>query len=130
MKTYQHSGKRVFLIQYHLVWCPKRRKPVLVGKVKERLEQIIYQVADELGIKVLELAINPDHVNLIISAYPTIPVHKIVRRIKGRSSNILRKEFPELLKLPSLWTHSYYVSTVGAVSKEAVEKYIEAQKGV
>ncbi|TDA26374.1 MAG: IS200/IS605 family transposase [Archaeoglobi archaeon] len=130
VKAYQHSGKRVFLIQYHLVWCPKRRKPVLVGKVKERLEQIIYQVADELGIKVLELAINPDHVNLIISAHPTIPVHKIVRRIKGKSSNILRKEFPELLKLPSLWTHSYYVSTVGAVSKEAVEKYIEAQKGV
>jgi putative transposase len=130
VKAYQHSGKRVFLIQYHLVWCPKRRKPVLVGKVKERLEQIIYQVADELGIKILELAINPDHVNLIISAHPTIPVHKIVRRIKGRSSNILRKEFPELLKLPSLWTHSYYVSTVGAVSKEAVEKYIEAQKGV
>jgi putative transposase len=130
VKAYQHSGKRVFLIQYHLVWCPKRRKPVLVGKVKEKLEQIIYQVADELGIKVLELAINPDHVNLIISAHPTIPVHKIVRRIKGRSSNILRKEFPELLKLPSLWTHSYYVSTVGAVSKETVEKYIEAQKGV
>jgi len=130
VKAYQHSGKRVFLIQYHLVWCPKRRKPVLVEKVKERLEQIIYQVADELGVKVLELAINPDHVNLIISAHPTIPVHKIVRRIKGRSSNILRKEFPELLKLPSLWTHGYYVSTVGAVSKEAVEKYIEAQKGV
>ena len=121
---------KVFLIQYHLVWCPKRRKPVLVGEVKDRLEQIIRQVADELGVKVLELAINPDHVHLFISAYPTIPVHKIVRRIKGRSSNILRREFPELLKLPSLWTHSYYVSTIGAVSREDVEKYIEAQKGV
>ena len=130
VKAYQHSRNKVFLIQYHLVWCPKRRKPVLVGKVKERLEQIIYQVADELGIKVLELAINPDHVHLFISAYPTIPVHKIVKRIKGRSSNILRKEFPELLRLPSLWTHSYYVSTIGAVSKETIEKYIEAQKGV
>ena len=102
MKAYQHSRNKVFLIQYHLVWCPKRRKPVLVGKVKKRLEQIIYQVADELGIKVLELAINPDHIHLFISAYPTIPVHKIVKRIKGRSSNILRKEFPELLRLPSL----------------------------
>jgi len=130
VKAYQHSRNKVFLIQYHLVWCPKRRKPVLVGKVKERLEQIIYQVADELGIKVLELAINPDHVHLFISAYPTIPVHKIVKRIKGRSSNILRKEFPELLRLPSLWTHSYYVSTIGTVSKETIEKYIEAQKGV
>ena len=130
MKAYQHSRSKVFLIQYHLVWCSKRRKPVLVGKVKERLEQIIYQVADELGIKVLELAINPDHVHLFISAYPTIPVHKIVKRIKGKSSNTLRKEFPELLRLPSLWTHSYYVSTIGAVSKETIEKYIEAQKGV
>ena len=101
-----------------------------MGKVEKRLEQIIYQVADELGIKVLELAINPDHVHLFISAYPTIPVHMIVKRIKGGSSNILRKGFPELLKPPSLWTRSYYVSAIGAVSKEAVEKYIEAQKGV
>jgi putative transposase len=130
VKAYQRSRNKLFLIQYHLVWCPKRRKPVLVGEVKERLEQIIPQVADELGVKVLELAINPDHVHLFVSAYPTIPVHKIVRRIKGRSSNILRKEFPELLRLPSLWTHSYYVSTIGAVSKETIEKYIEAQKGV
>ena len=98
-------------------------------KFKERLEQMILQVADK-GIKVLELAINPDHVHLFISAYPTIPVHKIVKRSKGRSSNILRKELPELLRLPSLWTHSYYVSTIGAASKENVEKYIEAQKGV
>jgi putative transposase len=113
-----------------LVWCPKRRKPVLAGKVKERLERVIHQFADELGVKVLELAINPDHVHLFISAYPTIPVHKIVRRIKGRSSNILRREFPELLKLPSLWTNSYYVSTIGAVSKETIEKYVEAQRGV
>jgi putative transposase len=79
-----------------------------------------------LGFKVLELAINPDHVHLLISAYPTIPVHKIVNRIKGGSSNIFRREF--LLRLPSLWTHSYYVSTIGTVFKETIEKYIEAQK--
>ena len=129
MSSYQHSRNKVYLIQYHLVWCPKRRKPVLVGKIKERLEQIIYEVADELGIKVLKLVINPDHLHLFISAYPTLPVHKIVKRIKGRSSNILRREFPELLKLPSLWTHSYFVATIGNVSKETIEKYIEAQKG-
>jgi len=130
VQRYQRSRNKVFQIQYHLVWCPKRRKPVLVGKIKERLEQIIYQVADELGIKVLELAINPDHIHLFISAYPTITVLKIVRKIKGRSSNILRKEYPELLKLPSLWTHSYYASTIGSVSKETIEKYIQDQKGV
>jgi putative transposase len=79
-----------------------------------------------LEIKVLELAINPDHIHLLISAYPTIPAHKIMKRIKGGSSNILRGEFPELLKLPSLWTRSHHVSTIGVVSKEAIEKYIEA----
>jgi len=67
---------------------------------------------------------------LFISAYPTIPIHRIVGRINGRGSNILRRKFPELLKLPSLWIHSYYVSTVGAVSKEIIERYIEAQRGV
>ena len=109
----------MYLIQYHLVWCPKRRKPVLVGKIKDRLEQIIHEVADELGIKVLKLAINPDHLHLFVSAYPTI-LYKIVRSIKGRSSHILREEFPELLKLPSLWTHSYFVATIGNVSKETI----------
>jgi putative transposase len=58
VKAYQRSRSKLFLIQYHLVWCPKRRKPVLVGEVKERLKQIIRQVADELGVKALELAIN------------------------------------------------------------------------
>jgi len=129
MGNYQHSRNKTCLIQYHLVWCPKRRKPVLVGKIKERLEQIIYEVADELGIKILRLAINPDHLHLFVSAYPTIPVHKIVKRIKGKSSHILRQEFPELLKLPSLWTHSYFVATIGNVSKETIEQYMEAQKG-
>jgi putative transposase len=79
-----------------------------------------------LEINVLELAINPDHIHLLISAYPTIPAHKIMRIIKGGISNILRGEFPELLKLPSLWTHSHHVSTIGAISKETIEKYIEA----
>ena len=83
-----------------------------------------------MGFKVLELAINPDHIHLLTSAYPTILIHKIMKRIKGGSSNILRREFPELLRLPSLWTHSYHVSTIGAISKENIEKYIEVQKGV
>lgn len=127
--SYQHSRNKVYLVQYHLVWCPKRRKPVLKNSIKETLEKIIYEVANELGIKILELAIQPDHLHLFISAYPEISVHKIVKRIKGRSSRILRQEFPELLKLPSLWTHSYFVSTIGNVSKETIKKYIEAQKG-
>ncbi|MEM3621831.1 MAG: IS200/IS605 family transposase [Candidatus Methanomethyliaceae archaeon] len=124
---YQQDRTKVFLINYHLVWTPKRRKPVLVGKIKERLEQVIKETAEERGIGVLSLVVNPDHVHLFVSANPMVPAHKIVKEFKGRSSRVLRQEFPELLKLPSLWTRSYFVSTDGNVSPETIQKYIEAQ---
>jgi len=124
---YKHGRNKVFLINYHLIWCPKRRKKVLTGNIKTRLEAIVYEVAKEKGIDVLAFEIMPDHVHLFISAYPDITVHQIIKAFKGRSSNLLRKEFPELLKLPTLWTHSYFVSTAGNVSSETITKYIEAQ---
>ncbi|MFA5715331.1 MAG: IS200/IS605 family transposase [Candidatus Paceibacterota bacterium] len=124
---YKHGRNKVFLINYHLIWCPKRRKKVLTGNIKTRLEAIIYEVAKEKGIDVLAFEIMPDHVHLFISAYPDITVHQIIKAFKGRSSNLLRKEFPELMKLPTLWTHSYFISTAGNVSSETITKYIEAQ---
>lgn len=124
---YQHARNKVYLMNYHLIWCPKRRKKVLTGYIKTRLEQIITDVATEKNIKILALEIMPDHLHLFVSSHPNIPVHNLIRAFKGRSSNLLRKEFPELLKLPSLWTHSYFISTAGNVSSETIQKYIEAQ---
>lgn len=124
---YRHSGNKVYLINYHFVWCPKRRKAVLVGDIRKRLIEVFKDVANELGVDIISLEVMPDHLHLFVSAYPTISPHKIVRRFKGRSSNVLRREFPELLKLPSLWTHSYFVSTAGNVSNETIKKYIEMQ---
>jgi len=124
---YKHSRNKVFLINYHLIWCPKRRKKVLVGEIKTRLEQIINEVAKEKNIEILALEVMPDHLHLFVSSHPNILVHNLIKAFKGRSSNILRKEYPELLKLPSLWTHSYFISTAGNVSSETINKYIEAQ---
>lgn len=124
---YRHSRNQVYLINYHLVWCPKRRKPVLVGGVKRRLEQILREVAKEKGVEILSLEVQPDHLHLFISAYPQLPVHKLVKALKGRSSHHLRREFPHLLKLPSLWTNSYFVSTAENVSNKTIQKYIETQ---
>jgi len=71
-----------------------------------------------------------DHVHLLLDVDPTVGIDVIISRIKGRSSNILRKEFPELKKkLPTLWTRSKFIATVGAVSLDAVKQYIEGQKG-
>ena len=127
---YKHARNQVYLLNYHLIWCPKRRKRVLIGQVRDRLEQILRGVAEEKGIEILNLSISPDHLHLFVSCYPRLPVHKIVKAFKGRSSRILRQEFPHLLKLPSLWTHSYFVSTAGNVSSVTIQKYIEDQSKI
>ena len=124
---YRRTKHAVYLCNYHFVWIPKRRKPVLVGKIKERLKQIIEEVCNENGWEIFTLEIMPDHVHLFLSAPSYFSPHIILRKIKGRSARILRQEFPELLKLPSMWTRSYFVSTAGNVSSETIKKYIEGQ---
>ncbi len=109
---YKRKNTSVSLINYHFVFCPKRRKKVLVNDVGRRLEEIIYQKAKELDCDVLALEIMPDHVHLFISCPPTLAPHQIMFRIKGASSRFLRQEFPHLLKLPSLWTRSLEVIIV------------------
>ncbi len=124
---YTHEQHTVHLIVYHIIWCPKRRRRVLIGKVAERLEQLICEVANENTWEVLQLAIQPDHVHLFLRANPyTLPTD-IARLIKGRSSHALREEFAHLKRMPSLWTRSTFYSTAGNVSAEVIEQYIERQ---
>jgi putative transposase len=102
-------------------------RKVIVGPIRIRLEQSIQEVAAERGWTVIELAIQPDHVHLFIRADPNTLPSEIPRRIRGRSSRYLRDEFPQLKRLPSLWTRSFFLSTVGDVSQETMRKYIERQ---
>jgi putative transposase len=101
---------------------------VLVGDIAERLKQIIGEVGKQLNFEVLTLEVMPDHLHLFVSSRPDLSLPHLTKAIKGRSSHDLRIEFPELRKLPSLWTHSYFVSTAGNVSAETIKKYIEEQK--
>jgi putative transposase len=124
---YAHDGHNVHLVVYHLIWCPKRRRQVLVGPIRTRLEQIVREVAAEHDWTVIKLAIQPDHVHLVIRANPrTLPLD-IPRLIKGRRSRFLREEFLHLRKAPSLWTRSFFLSMVSMVSQETIRKYIERQ---
>ena len=124
---YQHERHNVHLVVYHIIWCPKRRRKVLVGSVRNRLEQIINEVVTAHGWQIVSLAIQPDHVHLFIRANPYTLPSDIPRLIKGRSSHDLRQEFPHLRKLPSLWTRSFLLSTAGNVSQEIIQRYIERQ---
>lgn len=124
---YQHDRHSVHVLVYHLIWCPKRRRRVLVGPVQKRLEQIIREVIAEHNWQLIELAIQPDHVHLFVRTDPSTLPSDIPRLIKGRSSPSLHQEFAHLRKLPTLWTHSYFLSTAGNVSSETIQRYIERQ---
>ncbi len=126
-QSYRHKNTSVSLINYHFIWIPRRRRKVLVGDVKKRVTELIYEKAQELECKVVSLAVEPEHIHLFLNCSPDLAPKQIIHRIKGYSSYVLRKEFPHLKKMPSMWTRSYFVSTAGNVSSSTIEKYIAAQ---
>src|SRR4051794_16398757 len=126
---YQRDEHRVHLIVYHLVWCPKRRKPVLTGKVAIDCKALIEAKCAEYAWHIEQLAIRPDHVHLFVRTWPTTSAAAVLKEVKGVTSRELRSKYPQLRKLPSLWTRSYFASTAGNVSQETIRRYIEAQKG-
>ncbi len=124
------SRTTVYNLGYHIIFCPKYRRKVLVGNVKVRLSELLNMKANELSIVIEEETIMPDHVHLFIRATPTLAPHFIVGQMKGYSSKILRQEFPSLKsRLPTLWTRSYYIESVGHISEDTIRKYIEEQEG-
>lgn len=128
---YRSNNNVVYSCKYHVVWCPKYRRKVLVDGVDERFKQIAREVAGEMGFEIMEMEAMPDHVHMLLEVDPQLGIHRAVKRIKGRTSRDLRQEFPWLRRrLPSLWTNSYFVSTVGGAPLSAVKQYIENQKHV
>lgn len=121
----------VYNLGYHIVFCPKYRRKVLVDGIDERLKELIKEKAQELEITIESIEVMPDHVHLFIRSKPTYAVHFVVNQLKGYSSVKLRKEFPKLKsRLPTLWTRSYFVESVGHISEDTMKKYIENQKNV
>lgn len=129
-KQHFKSNKNVtYSCKYHLVWCPKYRRKVLTLPIQNRLKEIVNEVATETGAEVLEIEVMPDHVHLLCEVDPQFGIVKFVRLVKGRTSRYLRQEFPELRsKLPTLWTNSYFLSTVGGAPLAVIKQYIEQQK--
>jgi len=124
-----YSSSCVYNLSYHIIWCPKYRKRVLVGDVAEKLKAFIIDRSARNGWTVRSLEVMPDHVHVFLSAKPSNSVAQILAVLKGGSAKVLRDEFPHLKRLlPSLWTRSYYVESVGHVSAKTIERYINDQK--
>ncbi len=128
---YKSNNNVVYSCKYHVVWCPKYRRKVLVNGVDVRLKELIEDICKESKINIIELEIMPDHVHLLIEVDPQYGINRAVRHIKGSTSHALRLEFPHLKsRLPTLWTNSYFVSTVGGAPLAVIKQYIENQKNV
>lgn len=114
-----------------IVWCPKYRRKVLADKVEIRLKELVQSICVERNFDLIEMEVMPDHVHLLIEVDPQFGIHKAVKLIKGTTSRVLRQEFPWLRsRIPSLWTNSYFVSTVGGAPLSVIKQYIENQKNV
>ena len=130
MRTgWQRNKGSFYNVAYHIIWCPKYRRPVLVDDVAIRLKILLYEQAAKYGWIIEAMEVMPDHLHVFIKANPIDPVARIVAQLKGYTSHVLRNEFSHLkTKLPTLWTRSYYVETIGHISESTIKKYIEDQK--
>ncbi len=130
-KKYHSSGRMIYSCQYHVIFCTKYRRSVLEDGIDIRLKELILEKQKEYGYDILDMEVMPNHVHLLLDIDPKRGVVTVVNLIKGYTSHELRNEYSTLKsRLPTLWTHSKFISSVGSVTLEVVKKYIEEQKGV
>lgn len=130
-KRWKTNKSSVYNIGYHIIWCSKYRRNVLTGDIESRLKDLVIQKSNENGWSIENIEIMPDHLHLFIKTTPSDSISHIVSQLKGYTSSVLRNEF-ELLRtrLPTLWTRSFYVETIGHISESVIKKYIDDQKRI
>jgi putative transposase len=128
LRGYGRTAGAVHRIGLHLVWCSKYRRPVLEGRVADRLRSLIEAKCAERGWTVRALEILPDQVQLLVRTGPDASPALVAHQCKGFTSRVLRAEFPHLRsRLPTLWSKSYLAASVGRVSQAAIGRYIAEQ---
>lgn len=130
-RKYKSNRNIVYSCQYHVAWCPKYRRKVLVNGIAERLKDLLTTIAADLETEIVQMEVMPDHVHLLIDCDPTFGIYRIVKQMKGVTSRVLRDEYPALKsRLPTLWTNSVCILTTGGATIEIIKRYIEEQKNV
>jgi len=126
---YRTTKTTVSLINYHFVFCPRyRRKIFNIPNIEDRFKFMVKHTCKEMKIEIIAIECDKDHTHMFLNCPPTLSSADIMQKIKGVTSRVLRDEFEELKKMPSLWTRSYFVSTAGNVCSETIKKYVESQK--
>ena len=119
-------------IQYHIVWCVKYRRKVLVEEIEESLFEILNKIADDNGFKILECNGDKDHVHLLIDCSPQHYIPNMIKALKGVSARLLMKQYRDKLKSKlwgkHLWSPSYFIATVSENTESQIRQYIQGQK--
>jgi putative transposase len=129
--TYWTGAHTKHRLRYHIVWIPKYRKRVLIGKLVTRLKELLYQAAEVNNWSIEELRVMKDHIHMLVQVKPDKAVSKVVQIFKGGTSKVLRAEFPELEEFlwgDSLWADGYFAESVGVSDESMIRKYIREQK--
>ncbi len=129
--AWRSTGNAVFLLNYHFVWSTKYRKPVLIAPIDKRIQELLQQLCEAVGVEVIRSEIMPDHVHLLICAKPALSPAGIMQVLRGKLAYMLFREFPDLRKQlwgGALWNPSYTVGTAGEVSAQTIVRHIESQK--
>lgn len=130
MQKYYRSAHLVYDCKYHVIFCPKYRRPIFKNGLDEVTKLSFLETATAKEFKIIEMEIMPDHVHLLISCNPRFGIMECIGALKHRSAVALKAADPTLTqRLPSVWTRSAFIATVGSVSLETVKQYIESQKG-
>lgn len=128
-ERWKKSKTTVYNVSYHIIWCVKYRRKILTDNIDKRLKELIIEKSKDIDIQIEKIETDKDHIHLFIKASPTKAIHWIVQQLKGYTSRVLRQEISEVrTRLPSLWTRSYYVETIGHISEQTIKKYIQEQR--
>ena len=129
---YHNASHCKYLIQYHIIWCPKFRFSVLQDNIDVTLKQILQEICDNYKYHIKALEVMPDHIHIFVDVPQTVAPCDIVRTLKSISAIELLKKYPQLKRFYArcgvLWSRRYFISTVGHISEATVAKYIEEQK--
>ncbi|GBC63818.1 IS200/IS605 family transposase [Desulfonema ishimotonii] len=120
----------VYCIQFHLIFCVKYRRKVLTKEISERLKELIVEIADKFGVRIIEQETDKDHIHMLFASKPAVTLSKFINSLKSVTSRMIRKEFPEIrqyLWKDKFWSPSYFLASVGQVTLDDVKKYVENQ---
>ena len=131
MAKYWTGAHTKHRLQVHLVWIPKYRKRVVRGKIAIRLRLLLHEACEMNQWQIREMSIQADHIHMIVQVKPSDSISGVVHIVKGGTSRVIRKEFPELEEFlwgDSFWGDGYFAESMGHVEEDIVKRYIREQR--